>query len=30
MSRTLHVAKTYKVEWNGTYAFNRKDYEFRM
>ena len=30
MSRTLHVAKTYKVEWEGTYAFNRKDYEFRM
>lgn len=29
MSRTLYVAKTYKVEWEGTYAFNRKDYEFR-
>ena len=30
MSRTLYVAKTYKVEWEGTYAFNLKDYEFRM
>lgn len=30
MSRTLYVAKIYKVEWEGTYAFNRKDYEFRM
>lgn len=30
MSRTLYVAKTYKVEWEGTYAFNRKDYEFHI
>lgn len=30
MSRTLYVAKTYKVEWEGTYAFNHKDYEFRI
>lgn len=30
MSRSLHVAKTYKVEWEDTYTFNRKDYEFRM
>lgn len=30
MSRTLHVAKTYKVEWDGLGAFNRQDYEFRI
>lgn len=30
MSRTLYVAKTYKVEWDGTYAFNHKDDEFRI
>lgn len=29
MSRTLHVAKTYKVEWEDTCAFIRKNYEFR-
>ena len=29
MSRALHVAKTYKVEWESTEAFNRQSYEFR-
>lgn len=28
MSRTLHIAKTYKVEWEGTLLFNRREYEF--
>lgn len=30
MSRKLHVATTYKVEWSDMSAFNYKSYEFRI
>lgn len=30
MSRKLHVATTYKVEWSDLSAFNHRPYEFRI